>query len=439
MNEQYRESLDNIVKRIIKYEQILIVGSEVIRQEGDHNTIVNNFLSQRFMEDYGGSNEDRYLDYPKIIQEHSDEFAASKLNPELRQLLETGCFRLVLTTTFDPVLENALREIWQKRNLELRVRNIWEEGVKGDIDVAETSLRFNPATMQPTLFYLFGNAKGGAINGDGQKKFILDDNDRIEVITRWIKTPPKNLVNFIRSRRILSLGCKLDDWLFRFFWVSLIGDIKKLRQNGEVAVTLDDEDKEEKRLHNYLEKKIRLFVAPDARKFLCELNARFNNKEIRDALVKELRRTHGVFISYRRESEVDASRLFTRLTTDGFNVWLDTERLEGGDDYRDMIFKAMDSSRIIIILIDSELIQAQHTNLEAEQKRFYYDKEWNHAHELVLNKGNEAPCILPVTLHGCKSDSRLGILPPYIESAHMLDADAEYNRIYQKIDEILNK
>ena len=129
MNEQYRESLDNIVKRIIKYEQILIVGSEVIRQEGDHNTIVNNFLSQRFMEDYGGSNEDRYLDYPKIIQEHSDEFAASKLNPELRQLLETGCFRLVLTTTFDPILENALREIWQKRNLELRVRNIWEEGV----------------------------------------------------------------------------------------------------------------------------------------------------------------------------------------------------------------------------------------------------------------------------------------------------------------------
>lgn len=439
MSKNYKESLDNIVKRIVKYEQILIVGSEVIRQDGDHNEIVCNFLSQQFENEYGGSNEDRYLDYPKIIEEHSDEFAAAKLNPQLRQLLETGCFRLVLTTTFDPILENALREIWHKLGLELRTLNIWDEGTKGDIETTETSLRFNAASMQPTLFYIFGNAKGGATNGDGQKKFVLDDNDRIEVITRWIKNPPKNLVNFIRSRRILSLGCKLDDWLFRFFWVSLIGDIKKLRQNGEVAVTLDEDDKEDKRLHNYLEKKIRLFVAPNARNFLSDLNARFNDEDVRDARVKELRKKGGVFISYRSESVNDANRLFQRLTADGFGVWLDTERLEGGDDYRSKIFDTMDSSKCIIILIDGYMLQALTENPDEEHKRFYYKEEWNHAQELFENKGKDAPLLLPIALHGCKKDSRLGNLPPYIEQSHMLDADTEYKSIYSKIDETLNK
>ena len=435
MSDNYKESLHNIVQRIIKYEQILVVGSEVIREEGNHQTTVNNFLFQRFNEEERGSDEDRYIEYPKIIRENSKEFAASKLNPQLRQLLETECFRLVLTTTFDPILENALREIWQKRGLELRVCNIWESGLKGDITIGETSTRFTAASMQPTLFYVFGNAKVSATNSDGQKKFILDDNDRIEVVTRWIKNPPQNLVNFIRSRRILALGCKLNDWLFRFFWVSLIGDVKKLRLNGEVAVTLDDNDQEEKRLHNYLEKKIRLFVAPDAKKFLYDLNACFNDKQVRDARVKEQRKNGGLFISYRSESVVDAFRLFTRLTDDGYNVWLDTERLEEGVEYENKIFEAMDLSRAIITLIDANMLKAFETNPEEEHKRFYYEKEWLHAQQLKENHGNKY-AILPITLHGCKKDSRIELLPSFLKKSHMCDADTEYKAICNVIDEL---
>ncbi|MBR0450321.1 MAG: toll/interleukin-1 receptor domain-containing protein, partial [Clostridia bacterium] len=143
---------------------------------------------------------------------------------------------------------------------------------------------------------------------------------------------------------------------------------------------------------------------------------------MRDARVKEQRKNGGLFISYRSESVVDAFRLFTRLTDDGYKVWLDTERLEEGVEYENKIFEAMDLSRAIITLIDANMLKAFETNPEEEHKRFYYEKEWLHAQQLKENLGDKY-AILPITLHGCKRDSRIELLPSFLKKSHMCDAD----------------
>ena len=157
-----------------------------------------------------------------------------------------------------------------------------------------------------------------------------------------------------------------------------------------------------------------------------------------DTILNQFRLTENevanIFLSYRSESYRDARRLFLLLRSAGYNVWFDKKRLEGGDVYRRKIITAMDHSDIIITLIDGELLEAREKAREAEEKRFYYDTEWKHANELTKNGRH---FILPITLHGCKEDRRINNLPDYIECKHMLDADAEYSQICQKINEII--
>ncbi len=431
-DRRYQESIESIIKNALNYQHVLVVGSEVMREAGDHADIVNRFLSERYSEEYA-EDGNKYYDYPAIIEKYPQEFSASLLNKQLRTLLETGCFRIVLTTTFDPLLENALREMWESRGETLRVLDIWEEGLNSDLSERELGRNSNPATMQPTLYYVFGRAKDRAVNN--HKKFVLSDNDRIEVVSRWMKNPPKNLVNYIRSRRLLALGCKLNDWLFRFFWYSLIGDVNRLK-NGEVAVTLDDNDNEECRLHRYLERQVRLFVAPDARKFLHIINDILYTPEVVSERIMQARKEGGIFLSYRSESFNDVYRLFLRLTAKGYNVWFDNKRLEGADKYRNKITEAIDHCKIFIPVIDDRLLSAYQADVEKEHQRFYYKDEWLRAVKRSEDSSQQMS-ILPVVLHGCNRDSRLEYLPDWLNGLQMKDPDVEFNALCQKIDELL--
>lgn len=435
------KSILNILNRSIKHEYVLVIGSEVLRENGNHDEIVNNFINQNAT--YSTTNKHakvRSLFNPEEETPGLENFKSDKLNCQLKNLLETGWFRVVLTTTFDPLLENALREIWSNRCEKLKVFNIYADTT----DEIDTTDKFDlpevplpDETIEPTLYYVFGSG-----HCEDNLTFVLDDNDRIDVITRWLTNAPKNLQNYINGndfsprKKILAIGCKLDDWLFRFFWYAITGD-KSSSANGSVAITLNCDDKEEKRLYNYLRDALQ-YVNNNASRFMKAINDLLVPDSNDDTILNQFRLTENevanIFLSYRSESYRDARRLFLLLRSAGYNVWFDKKRLEGGDVYRRKIITAMDRSDIIITLIDGELLEAREKAREAEEKRFYYDTEWKHANELTKNGRH---FILPITLHGCKEDRRINNLPDYIECKHMLDADAEYSQICQKINEII--
>ena len=53
-----------------------------------------------------------------------------------------------------------------------------------------------------------------------------------------MKNAPSNFLKNIRPKGVVSLGCKFDDWLFRFFWYILRKDINHIDSTLKDAVAV---------------------------------------------------------------------------------------------------------------------------------------------------------------------------------------------------------
>ncbi|MBR5101963.1 MAG: toll/interleukin-1 receptor domain-containing protein [Muribaculaceae bacterium] len=281
----------------------------------------------------------------------------NEFEPSLMNLLATKCFRVVLTTTIDPYLEIAMKKVWGENGF--RTISIFDT----QNDLAPSELRsgeFNE--IMPTLYYVFGKAD----KDDPQRKFVLSENDAMSTIARWYGDKrPKELLKYITGEgmKLLSVGCRFDDWPFRFFWYVMRGDISKL-SSGQVAVEFDDV--RDKNLKEYLINQ-RIKVFDDARQFMKEATQQMQTCNDNQ---KAKRKQGGIFISYAHEDAYIALPLFNRLVEAGFNVWFD-ERLNPGDDYNTRITDAINSCKVFVPILSSQVM----SDLTKGNDR-YYMKEW---------------------------------------------------------------
>lgn len=163
-----------------------------------------------------------------------------EIEPSLIQLLQTRCFRIVLSTAIDPYLEIAMEKVWGKRGFDVI-----------QIENAQQSFRqmaFDEfGVTRPTLCYVFG--KVDANKSLSENKFVLSENDAMEKISNWFENQKNNnFLKYVRNYRLFSVGCQFDDWMFRFFWFLLRGRVST-EADGQVAV----EVKNDNNLKQYLE------------------------------------------------------------------------------------------------------------------------------------------------------------------------------------------
>lgn len=291
-----------------------------------------------------------------------------EIEPFLMQLLETKCFRMVLTTTVDPYIEIAMEKVWGKGGF--RVKNIYGTNEELDLMVNEQSIgEFNE--MKPTLFYVFGKADITKPNN----KFVLTDNDAMEVIRKWFSEEgPKQLIKYINEKKILAIGCKYDDWLFRFFWYILRGDINNL-SSGQVAVEFNDAN-----LISYLrQQRIRLF--DETRNFMKDAVAYIKQTINLGNIPRQL---GGIFISYAHEDKYIAIPLFYHLRELGYKVWLDEDITPNNNDYNLRITNAINQCCIFLPILSSQVKY----DLEMDNHRYYIETEWNMAQRRYINEKN---------------------------------------------------
>ena len=217
------------------------------------------------------------------------------------------------------------------------------------------------------------------MNADNKdKNYVVTENDSMQVVAKWLGSEaPKNLLSYLREKRILALGCKFDDWLFRFFWYLLKQDLALLKE-GEVAISFDE--KEDAKLINYLKREnIKSFG--DARIFMC--NA-LENIELVQGQLNNNRHKGGVFISYCNEDYAVAVNIFSRLTKEGYNVWLDKEQLHPGHEYDDKISNAIAECKVFMPILSTRV----KNDLEEDLHRYYRDVEWKLAQDRYLEDKN---------------------------------------------------
>lgn len=394
-------SWSDFAKDCVKGEYVLVVGSEAIlnrkenpEAEGDSSKLlfnitldylrevkhiniidsqINNFTHlgyHLYSEKMNGNLTDVVRNTLKDcnFRESFDE----EIEPSLLALLKTRCFRVVLTTTVDPYIEIAMEKVWGKDGFQ--VLNI-KDGLHKDFET--NSIKVNEfREIKPTLYYVFGKA-----DHESNNDFVLTENAAMDTITRWFSEErPKELLRYIQTNtkgngkdgnniddglcmKIISIGCKFDDWLFRFFWYVLRGNIENL-SNGQVVIELNNDDK----LSGYLSKqKIRLF--DNSRGFMEHAVKAINEVEN----VGDLPRcTGGIFISYAHEDRYIAQRLFNILKRH-FNVWLDEKQLhEGKTEYENRIDNAIRQCKIFMPVLSSQVKK----DLEDGKDERFYQKEW---------------------------------------------------------------
>ena len=322
----------------------------------------------------------------------SSEFE-TEIEPTLYKLIATKCFRVILTSAIDPYLEILMEKVWGKGNF--NVINIY--GKNKDLLDSELPSGNNINEIRPTLCYVFGKADVERPN----QNFVLTENDALSTIPKWFdEGRPKNLLTYINSTgmKIAAVGCKFDDWLFRFFWFILRGSIDNFR-NGQVAVAFHPEH--DGNLIQYLAKEhIERFQ--DARKFMADALPK-----VKEALrIDRLSRKQGeIFISYAHEDKYIAIPLFKQLANGyerRFKVWLDEKNLEGGAEYDKDIEQAINNCKLFLPILSSQV----KSDLENHRKRYYKDTEWRIAQSRFTesrNLGANSMKVIPIVTGGYKA------------------------------------
>lgn len=361
------------------------------------------------------------------------------LNPLLKELLDQRCFRTIVTTAFDPYLECFLEELWKKPFEVLNINSDGKMDTRKDISSAVIRPNeFNKTT--PILYYAFGKAEYNNLASNRIiNEFAATDNEKMKIVAQWLgNQAPVNFLKHLGHKRILAIGCKFDDWLFRFFWYMLQKDINLL-DKGEVVFDYSEET--DARLKHYLfSQRVEFFE--DARLFMSDLiNA---IKKVREKAVARLRAGQndrlntlddtGIFISYAHEDFWMVNPLYEKLTAQGFNVWMDV-RLEAGDKYDTRIENAINHCKVFMPVLSSVVRQSLE-NGECEN-RYFYNKEWMTAQNrigIIKQFGGVNMETLPILVDSFDiGQDYQGRLLPFIKSIHSYDIGR------QKVEVLINK
>ena len=394
-------NMEKAIEHVFNNEYALIIGSEVIlNKEIEPTGDVNKFLLTQINKIL----KSNHLSFDELMNHTgieidpirnlllSEKFKKSMqiedISLELNGFLRTKLFKTVITTTFDGYLEILMRDIWGDR---LQVVNIWD---KSSIDnfIERTKLYHEIEQYnEPTLIYAFGKCQESE-----SLLYAKKDFEYIQTIERWLSfnkhTNP--LMRFILNKRLLSLGCKFDDWYFRFFWYILRRD--ELRQrNGDIAITFNEADNSDKKLKAYL-KNCRVITetetsARDFMKSFIDAVTSLDDSNIYRDKVLSFRRRGVIFLSYCTKDEDLAINLYQIISPLYPKMWFDQSKILGGDNYDSEIYSGIEQAKVFVILLTKTIAN----DLSAGRTDNYYNKEWR----LAAQRGSKLK-VIPLAMDG---------------------------------------
>lgn len=422
LNKSFREGFE---LDVFTDNYVLIIGPEVILKktpdapDGDINKYLLSIVNASSGKNYSSFTDitanntdiDPFKEDPikSILNTRNFVYDTEDMEVSLKSLLRTKRFKMVLTTTVDGYLEALMREIWGDS---LRVVNIWDKSSMDEFGDALSKYGGRKPHYQPTLFYVFGKAVTD--NGSVPKPYVNSDKEAIKVIERWMYMQSQKHPAFkcIQGKKILALGCKFDDWFFRFFLYVIIHDFN-LFHNGEVAFIPDLSDKSDTKLRNFL-KRMKVHNHGDAREIMTKMA-----EVLKGDFIAEFRDQRGVFISYTSRDGKDAAQwLFAKLISRDIKTWIDEAADLPADNYNKAIPKAIDNAAVFIPILTKEIINdlkavgADTLRQENPQiGHYYFDTEWTSA----KNAAAQGKCrILPLATDGVSLRDR--------ETSRLLDA-----------------
>ena len=361
------------------------------------NDVMCSYLGQR------GRREEAYTRLRSIMREVQFEPPQA-----LRQLAQITDFDLFVTTTFDPLLENALNSERFGGQPSTEVIAYAPNRV-ADLPAERADLR------RTVVYHLLGRLSASPT-------YVLSDEDMLEFICALQSEhlTPEKLFHELEHNHLLLIGSDFSNWLARLFL--RMAKRKRLSDPRDVIEVLaDDHTSKDERLLAFLQQvSVHTRVYGGAESFVADLYQRWcarqrpvsatNGANAPQRFLPPAREMpeNAVFISYAREDLPAVQRLKAGMDAAGITTWFDLDRLEGGDDY-DRKIRANIARCSFFVPVISATTQRRH---EA-----YFRREWSYAVDRARNIAEGAVFVLPVCIDDTPEATAL--VPEHFKSVHV--------------------
>lgn len=316
----------------------------------------------------------------------------------------------MITTSYTPVVENVMREIWGNK---LRVMKFCDNPTEDNdiIDGNDLSI--------PTVYYMFGRF------GNHAHRYVLTDTDMLNFCASWLSDVrrPKNLCTELKDKYVLALGNNYSDWLFRFIWFSIR---KSNMSNSMLAYEQLDES-----LIHFLERN-ETFTQQNYSVVIDRILSRLpaNNEGNESGYFNSPKENMDVFISYSRKDSKIAESLYEKLTAAGKRVWFDRQNLTDGGDFMAEIGRAIRTAKYFIPILSENVIKERN-------EAHVYRHEWEKAIENAIGMGRTY--IIPVAenefdFYGARIPERL-----QQHNAIFFAKDGDLSDVVSKIVKTMNQ
>ncbi|GEM_PF-5173692 len=114
-------------------------------------------------------------------------------------------------------------------------------------------------------------------------------------------------------------------------------------------------------------------------------------------MVQSAKQKLKIFVSYASEDRVKVKILADKLKSEGFDPWIDVDKILPGQDWRNVIKKAVRDSNAIIVCLSSNSVR----------KEGFVQKEITFAVDVAEEKPEDVIFIIPVRLDTCNVPDRL--------------------------------
>lgn len=366
---------DKLIQQIIEGNVIPVIGADMLM---DSKINLHDFVISKIAKTYHLSSQPKSFselvydpDYKKQFEKDQIYYQVNDLfrnfqnvcSKRLERLLSIRQFPFVITTSFTPVVERAMRAVWKDELRVMRFNNnpAQNQDIKNSTDISK-----------PTVYYMFGKV------GDGAHRYVLTDTDMLDFVSSWLsgdnRARPKTLCNELKDKYLLMLGNNYSDWLFRFIWYSMRK--QNLERGSMLAYDQLDDD-----LINFLER-TKTFTKQNTSDVIDQLISRLERKlpEYEETKFDKPEDNVDVFISYSRSDSAIAEELYERLTKKGKRVWYDKRNLSDGGNFMEEIRKAIRTAKFFIPIF------TEHVTAEKGEPHVYRN-EWDEAVQMAISMG----------------------------------------------------
>lgn len=434
---EQRRGWDTLINEIIKGNVIPVIGSDIIIDDCNINTLLVESLAESFEVTSSPKTFTELLYDDKFNKEVKDEGDLRYIiddifgNPDnefppsdtLRELLSIKQFPFVITTSFTPIVENVMKEVWGEKNLRVLV---FDNNPATNVGEIEAEIKDETSMRTPTVFYMFGRV------GDSPRRYAVSETDMLDFCSSWLheSTRPDTLASILRNKYLLMLGNDYSDWLFRFIWYALrnVKGISGLGTNEKDMLYSYNPAGQD--LRKFLEHN-RTFFIDNPTEVVKEIKERLSKRvgEIDDPKFNYVEQGNDVFISYSRSDSELAALLYEKLTERGISVWYDRKNIGAAKLFENEIQRGIKTSRYFVPLF------TQNIELEKDDSHVYR-LEWDTAAKMSLTLGRTF--IIPVASRSF--DFYKSQVPEALQRHNAIEFDsiADIDQIVDSIIEVIN-